>query len=295
MIKENDVVVLLDEKGRKILLRTEEGMKKIRGLGVFDPFKLKERKIGEKIMVGNREFIIMRPSIVDKIETIERKAQIILPKDSAMIALYCDVKNGDMVIEGGIGSGALTIALANLVRPDGKIISYEKRNDFAEIAKRNIDNAGLGEFVEIKIGDVTEKIDEKDADAVILDIPNPWDAVKNAYNSLKMCGHFCSYSPTMNQVEKTVKTLRFHGKTQSVFPEISRKNQKVFPEILGKHSGVFRNILGKRRAFSVINHNFVEIKTFENLQREIVVGEGGVRPSFDMLGHTGYVTFARRV
>ena len=65
-----------------------------------------------------------------------------------------------------------------------------------------------------------------------------------------MCGHFCSYSPTMNQVEKTVKTLR--------------------------------------------KHNFIEIKTFETLQREIVVGERGVRPSFDMLGHTGYLTFARK-
>lgn len=251
MIKENDIVILLDERGKKILLRTEEGMKKIRGLGVFDPGKLKGKRFGEKIMVGNREFIIMEPDIVDKIETIERKAQIILPKDSSMIALYCDVKNGDTIIEGGVGSGALTIALANLVRPDGKIISYEKRKDFAETAKKNIDNAELGEYVEIKIGDVTEKIDEKDADAVILDIPNPWDAVPNAYNSLKICGHFCSYSPTMNQVEKTVKTLR--------------------------------------------KHNFIQIKTFENLQREIIVGEGGVRPSFDMLGHTGYVTFARRV
>jgi len=250
MIKENDIVILLDEKGKKILLRTEEGMKKIKGLGVFDPGKLKGKKLGEKTRIGNREFIIMKPSVVDKIETIERKAQIILPKDSAIIMLYCDVKNGCRIVEAGVGSGALTIALANFVRPDGKIISYEKRNDFADFAKRNIENAGLGEYVEIKLGDVTESIDEKNADAVILDIPNPWDAVKNAYNALKVCGHFCSYSPTMNQVEKTVKTLK---------------------------------------------HDFIEIKTFETLQREIVVGEGGVRPSFDMLGHTGYVTFARKI
>jgi len=251
MIKENDTVVLIDEKGKKILLRIEEGMKKIRRLGVFDPGKLKERKIGEKIRIGNREFTIMRPSIADKVETIERKAQIILPKDSSLIAFYCDVKNGDVIIEGGVGSGALTIALANCVRPDGKIISYELRKDFADFAKRNIENAELGKWVEIKIGDVTESIDEKNADAVILDIPNPWDAVKNAYNALKTGGDFCSYSPTMNQVEKTVKTLR--------------------------------------------KHDFIEIKTFETLQREIVVGERGVRPSFDMLGHTGYLTFARKI
>jgi tRNA (adenine57-N1/adenine58-N1)-methyltransferase len=250
MIKENDIVVLLDEKGKKILLKIEKGMKKIRKLGVFNPDRLKGKQIGEKTMIGNRGFIIMKPSIVDKIETINRKAQIILPKDSSLIMLYCDVKNGSKVIEAGVGSGALTIALANLVRPGGKVISYEKRNDFADFAKRNIENAGLGEYVDIKIGDVTESADEKNVDAVILDIPNPWDAVSNAYNALKICGHFCAYSPTMNQVEKTVKTLR--------------------------------------------KHNFIQIKTFENLQREIVVGERGVRPSFDMLGHTGYVTFARK-
>ncbi|MBA3044342.1 tRNA (adenine-N1)-methyltransferase, partial [archaeon] len=94
MLNENDIVVLLDEKGKKTLLRIEEGMKKIRGLGVFDPGKLKGKKLGEKTRIGNREFIIMKPSVVDKIETIERKAQIILPKDSSLIILYCDVKNG---------------------------------------------------------------------------------------------------------------------------------------------------------------------------------------------------------
>ncbi len=154
-------------------------------------------------------------------------------------------------MEGGTGSGALTILLANAVRPKGKVISYEKRDDFAKIAKKNLTNAHLSDYVNIKKGDITNTIDERNVDAVVIDIPNPWDAVKNALKALKLGGYIASYSPTITQVERTVKAMRECG--------------------------------------------FSGVKTLETLQREIVVGKRGVRPSFETLGHTGYVTFGRKV
>ena len=102
----------------------------------------------------------MEPSISYKIDVIERKAQIILPKDGMFIAYYCNIKSGDKVVEAGIGSGALTILLANYVRPKGKVISYEKRDDHLKVAKKNLARAGLSDYVEIKKGDVTENIPE---------------------------------------------------------------------------------------------------------------------------------------
>lgn len=251
MLSINDLVVLLDQKGNKHLLKITKETKKIKGIGYLNSTQLINKNFGEKIEIGTKNFTLLEPSIIDKLEGIKRQAQIILPKDSAMIAMYCDVHNGSTIIEAGIGSGALTISLANLVGPDGKIISYENREDHAEFAKKNIITAGLEDFSEIKLRDITKGIDETDVDSVIIDIPNPWDAVEPAYKSLKVCGHFASYTPTINQLEKVVKTLR--------------------------------------------QFNFVEIKSFETLQREIVVGDGGTRPSFDMLGHTGYLTFARKV
>jgi len=250
VISKNDIVALIDKKGKKNLIRVED-IKKIKGIGVYNTSSLIGKGYGEIIEIMGKEYTILQPSIIDKIDTIERKAQIITPKDSAVIAFYCDVKSGDKIVEGGTGSGALTIVLAHLVQPDGKVFSYEKRRDFAEIAQKNIQKAGLERYVEIKSGDVTSKIDERNVDAVIFDIPNPWASIKNAYDALKPGGHFASYSPTTNQVENTVKELR--------------------------------------------EHPFVGIKTLETLQREMIVGKGGVRPDFDMLGHTGYITFGRKI
>jgi tRNA (adenine57-N1/adenine58-N1)-methyltransferase len=251
VILEKDTVLLTDEKGNRILLQVNDGIRKIKSLGVYNPKELIGKNYYEHIDIGNRRFLIMEPSILDMISTLERKAQIILPKDGVFIIFYCNLKSGDTVIEGGSGSGALTLLLANYVKPHGRVISYEIRDEFAKIAKRNVECAGLEKYVDFCHGDVTEEISEKNADAVVLDIPNPWDAIENAQNSLKLGGHLATYSPTMNQVEKTVKIMRKQG--------------------------------------------FIGIKSLETIQREIAVVEKGVRPSFDTLGHTGYITIARRI
>ena len=249
-ISEEDSVVIVDEKGNRFLFRVEDKMQKIKGLGVYNPGDLIGKNFYENLKIGNRTFSILEPSLSDKIEAIQRKAQIILPKDGMFIIYHCDIKSGDRVLEAGAGSGALTILLANFIRPKGKVISYENRNDHLKVAKRNLSQAGLLDHVDLKQGDVTKRIREKNLDAVILDIPNPWDAIENGYSALRPGGFLAVYTPSVNQFERTHKMMDEFG--------------------------------------------FGEIKTIETLQREMVVKDRGVRPSFDMLGHTGYITFARR-
>ena len=116
---------------------------------------------------------------------------------------------------------------------------------------KNLKTANLDNYVTTKIKDITKGIDEKELDAIILDIPDPWKAVTHAWKSLKPGGYLCSYSPLISQLEKTVKEIE--------------------------------------------KHSFIEVKTFENIQREMIVSDRGTRPSFNMLGHTGYLTFARKV
>jgi tRNA (adenine57-N1/adenine58-N1)-methyltransferase len=250
-ISENDSVALIDEKGNKFVIVIEKNIQKIKGLGVYDPGELLGKKYYEDITIGNRRFSVVEPSISDKIEAMERKAQIIMPKDGMFILYYCNIKSGDKVIEAGIGSGALSILLANFIRPKGKIISYDKRDDHIKVAKKNLIRSGLSEFVEIKKGDVTEEITENDADSVIFDIPNPEDAIRNGCSALKLGGYLAVYTPTINQFERAVREME--------------------------------------------NYGFGEIKTLETIQREMIVGKRGVRPSFNTLGHTGYITFARRL
>lgn len=243
-------VLLVDESGRKYLLQVTGQMEKVEGLGVIDTKRLASCSYGDTFSIGNRHFFLLEPSVADKVARIRRKAQIILPKDSAAIIVRCNIRSGSIVVEGGIGSGALTIVLASYVAPDGKVISYELRDDFACVALENIRRANLESLVEVRMKDIRKGIMENDVDAVVLDIPDPWEAVTAAKKALKVGGYICSYSPTVNQLERTVRKLEEEG--------------------------------------------FQEIRSVEILEREMLVGEGGVHPSFEMLAHTGYLTFARK-
>ena len=249
-VKKNDMVVLIDDSNKRYFVNTSGKTDKIKGIGVFDPAILVDKRIGSKIEIGSKTFFIFQPSLDDKLNGLKRKAQIILPRDIAQIIVNCSIESGQTVLESGIGSGSLTIGLANAVAPDGKVISYDNREDFIKHALKNIKQAGFDKLVQTKNKDVTRGIGEKNLDAIILDIPNPWDVIGHAYHSLKSGGYLCCYSPLISQVEKTVNEIKKHG--------------------------------------------FILIKTTENIQREMVVSKHGTRPSFNMLGHTGYLTFARK-
>jgi tRNA (adenine57-N1/adenine58-N1)-methyltransferase len=251
-VKVGDTVTLIDEQGKKFVVEITKDIKKIKGLGVIDTTKFANLNYGEKTEIGNKRCVILPASFKDHIDCLRRRAQIILPKDSAHIIMNCSIKPGDTVVEVGSGSGALTIALAKSVAPNGKVISYERRKDFADVALYNIKRAGLEKYVEFKLKDAKEGIEERNVNSIVIDVPDPWDLIENAWNSLKVGGYFCSYSPLISQVEKTVKTL-------------------------------------------LHEYPFTEVYTIETLQREIIVLERGTRPSFDMLGHTGYLTFARKI
>jgi tRNA (adenine57-N1/adenine58-N1)-methyltransferase len=251
IVESNDMVVLIDETLRKIFVDTSGKTDKIRGIGVIDPKTLVGKTYGEKLQIGSKQFWLLVPSLQDKLQGIRRQAQIILPRDAAHILMNCSIESGQTVLEAGIGSGSLTIALASAVAPQGRVISYDIRAEFIDHAMKNLKQAGLAAYVTTKRNDVTESIDEQDLDAIILDIPNPWAAVGHAWKALKIGGYLCAYSPLISQVEQTVRTIE----TQP----------------------------------------FIECKTYENIQREMIVSKHGTRPSFEMLGHTGYLTFARKV
>jgi tRNA (adenine57-N1/adenine58-N1)-methyltransferase len=250
-VKNDETVVLVDSNYKKYIIDTNGKTDKYKGVGVIDPSSFVGKIYGKQIEIGNKRFWILQPSLMDKLQGLKRKAQIILPRDAAQIIMNCSIETGHKVLEAGIGSGSLTIALATTIAPDGKVFSYDKREDFIEHAMKNLNMAELDKYVKTKVKDVTTGIDEKDLDAIVLDIPNPWDAINHVYNALKPGGYLCTYSPLSTQVEKTVEEIKKHG--------------------------------------------FIEVKTVENIQREIIVSENGIRPSFDMLGHTGYLTFARKV
>jgi tRNA (adenine57-N1/adenine58-N1)-methyltransferase len=246
-----DIVTLVDRKGGRHLVRITGGMERVGKIGVVDTGALTGQADGVTINVGSAAFVALTPTVTDKVASIERRAQIVVPRDAALIALHADVKAGDLVVEGGAGSGALSIVLLHLLRPGGRLVTYELREDHAEVARANVERAGLSEGHEIRLGDVATSVTETDVDSVVLDVPGPWKAVPACQRALRAGGRLVSYSPTVGQVEETHSVLKEAG--------------------------------------------FSHVRTFEVLERELVVGKGGTRPSFDMLGHTGYITVARKI
>jgi tRNA (adenine57-N1/adenine58-N1)-methyltransferase len=134
--------------------------------------------------------------------------------------MYSGIGSGSRVVEAGTGTGALTSAIAHFVKPNGLVYSYEMREEFQKNAEKNLERAGLLKFVDLKKGDITKGIKEKDLDAVILDMATPWLVVPFAYIALRGSGVFVSFSPTIDQVVKVVEALNDNGFTSIETVEI---------------------------------------------------------------------------
>ena len=153
-------------------------------------------------------FTTLKPALTDYIMKSSRNTQIIYPKDAALIVMFSGIGPGSRVVESGTGTGSLTTALAHYVGPTGKVYTYELRSEFQKNAAKNLQRSKLIEHVELKSGDITLGIDEKDLDAVILDLAVPWLVVQHAYTALKPSGILVSFSPTIDQVVRTTEALR---------------------------------------------------------------------------------------
>lgn len=153
MISVGDRVLLVDPRGGKRYLVKVEDKEFHTDLGILNLGELIGKPYGAKIQSHRGEtFTALKPDINDIIAKMRRGPQIVHPKDAGIIIAYAGISPGDTVIEaGGAGSGALTIFLANAVGPTGKVISYEVRKDFYEIAKKNVELAGFSDRVVLKI------------------------------------------------------------------------------------------------------------------------------------------------
>lgn len=207
-IAEGDYVLLYLSQRKTYLVKAEAGKSfhTHKGFIKFDDVIGKE--YGSTLLSSlGFEFILLKPLLRDFIMKSARATQITYPKDIALIVMFSGIGPGSRVVEAGTGTGALTSALAHYVKPDGKVYSYEIRQEFQKLAEKNLTRAGLLGFVELKNKDVTAGIDESDVDAVILDLATPWLVISHAYNALKPCGTIVSFSPTIDQVVKTAEAL----------------------------------------------------------------------------------------
>ncbi|MGC9443636.1 MAG: tRNA (adenine-N1)-methyltransferase [Candidatus Methanospirareceae archaeon] len=216
-ITEGELVHLLDRKGRRyqILVKTGATFTFRRGSLAHDELIGLEDGSVVKSDHGER-LLVTRPTLEEYIAKMRKGSQIIYPKDIAAILMFADIFPGARVLEAGIGSGALTMALLRAVGPRGTVISYERRSDFLGVARSNIETffgavesagaEGSGELI-VREKDVYDGIEERDVDRVILDLQEPWRALKHVDVALRNGGILLCYNPTVLQIFKLSKRL----------------------------------------------------------------------------------------
>ncbi|MCK5592827.1 tRNA (adenine-N1)-methyltransferase, partial [Candidatus Bathyarchaeota archaeon] len=211
-ISEGDRILLYLDRKRTYLVMVEKEKSFHTHKGFIQLDELIGKEYGTCVTSSmDIEFVALKPILRDYVFKMLRKTQITYPKDIALIIMFSGAGPGSRIVEAGTGTGALTTALAFYVKPEGRVYSYEVRQEFMETASKNLERAGVSEYVELKNKDVTEGIDEQDVDAVILDLATPWLVISHAYSALKGSGTLVSFSPTIDQVVKTVEALKENG------------------------------------------------------------------------------------
>ncbi len=205
-----DPVLLIDRKQRSYLIWLTAGASyDLRG-GRISHDHLIGLSEGSTVETSRGEpLLVLRPTLADYVLAMPRGAQVIYPKDLATILLLADIYPGATVVEAGTGSGALTMALVRAVGPQGRVYSYEVRDEFLRGAARNIARY-LGETptLTLRLHDIATGIPDGPADRVVLDLPEPWRVVPAAIAAMRPGGVLLAYLPTTVQVAQTVESLR---------------------------------------------------------------------------------------
>ena len=287
-----DRVQLTDPKGRRHTVVLEPGKSFFTHRGSLSHDDLIGRPDGSVVTSsGGTPYVALRPLLADFTLAMKRGAAVVYPKDAAQIVAMADVFPGARVIEAGAGSGALTCWLLRAVGDCGSVTSFERRADFAEIARRNVAGffgtvpAGwrlvVGDFAapppvaidteRALVAEATSRAADSEqapgagetgpsgrplaadnADRVILDMLAPWDCLEAAARALLPGGVLCCYVATTTQLSRTVEALRAQG-------------------------------------------HFDEPAAWESLVRGWHVDGLAVRPDQRMVGHTGFLVTARRL
>ncbi len=207
-VQEGDLVMLNDSKHKNHLLVVKAGEVFMGHRGTIKHDDIIGQAWGVRLEshMGN-PFFVLQAGVTDLVQNIKRTTQIMYPKDIGYLILRLGVGPGKRVLECGGGSGGMTTVLAYLTGDSGRVYSYERNDKAQSLAKKNLALFGLDHRVEFKAGDAKDGFDERNLDAILLDLPNPYDFLEQVRASLKGGGQFATLLPTVNQVESTLYAL----------------------------------------------------------------------------------------
>lgn len=214
-----ELVLFVDRKGRRYLVDLEPGAEWHSHGGVVAHDEVIGVREGSAIRSAKgMEVTVLRPTREDLVLKMPRGAQVVYPKDQAMIVALADIRPGATVLEAGAGSGALTLKLLDAVGPTGRVISVERREDHARIARRNVERflGGPPATWELHLADVADVLPTVRVHRVVLDLLEPWLAIPGTAEALAPGGIVCAYTPGVPQVMRTSDVLWADGRFTDV-------------------------------------------------------------------------------
>jgi tRNA (adenine57-N1/adenine58-N1)-methyltransferase len=253
-----DQVQITDPKGRRHTVVLQPGKQFHTHQGALEHDALIGSPEGVVVTsTGGTPYLAFRPLLTDFVLSMPRGATVVYPKDAAMIVAYADVFPGARVIEAGAGSGALSCSLLRAVGESGAVLSYERRQEFAEVARKNVERffGGPHPAWQLRVGDLAESLaadPPEPVDRVVLDMLAPWECLDAVARVLLPGGVACCYVATTTQLSRIVESMREDGR-------------------------------------------FAEPAPWETMLRTWHVEGLAVRPDHRMVGHTGFVVTARRL
>ena len=259
-VKEGDRVLLyLDDRRTWLVKAGSQNSEFHTHAGIIKLSELVGKRFGDVVLSTLGESIcVLRPVTLDYVMKSERRTQIVYPKDFAYISARSGLRSGSRVLECGTGSGALTSYFASLVAPSGIVHTFEERTDFFEIAKKNVEKAGLASYVRFENANLLQsntsaespKVQESSYDLALLDTGDPWSLLDVAHKALRGSGFVFCICPTTNQLENVTFAME---------------------------------------------SRFVDIESIEIMFRRMEARVGKTRPSMRMIGHTCYLASGRKV
>ncbi len=215
LLRPGDRVQLTDTKGRMHTITLETGRVFHTSKGAVAHDDLLDGPEGVVITSSKgTSYLAQRPLLRDFVLSMPRGATVVYPKDAALIVGLADVFPGARVVEAGVGSGALTCSLLRAVGDQGSVHSFERRADFAKVARRNVEMFFGADHPawELTVGDLQDQLQDTEVDRVVLDMLAPWECLAAVATSLVPGGVLCAYLATTTQLSRLVETLREDGR-----------------------------------------------------------------------------------
>ena len=210
-VRTGEQVLVYHSERAKFLVTFQPGKRISTHLGEIELPEILEWGAALQSNIG-KAFYVLRPSTSDVAMKVKRTTTIIYPKDAGWMILEAGIGAGSRVLEVGTGSGSLTIMLARVVGPEGRVYSFERREEFLKNAISNVERAGLADRVEFALRDPSvDGFGVTDIEAAFVDVPEPWALVSPVFDALMGGGAWISLSPNVEQVKATWKALKEHG------------------------------------------------------------------------------------